>query len=73
MSARVAKKNFGECPECGSKHTTITNYEFDVCDMWLSCQCYRCDSTWSEHGLLIYDGYNKDGIYYDKDGEQLNV
>lgn len=67
------KKNFGTCPECGSKRVGINDYEFDVNDIWLKCQCFRCDNTWSEHGLLFYDGYIKDGIYYDKDGEQLNI
>ena len=61
------------CPYCNSEDTQIGDYEFDVDCLWIEVICSECHKDWSEYALLQYDGYSKDGVSYDKEGEVIET
>ena len=62
------------CPQCGEVHN-IKCYDYECnCGNYYGAvikhfECHKCDNTWKEFYVLVYDGYVDAHGCYDVEGE----
>lgn len=70
------KKSFGDCPYCGEFCCDSDFVDYDGERLFRTVYCSKCGKKFIDIFRIIYDGYetfdeDDDGIFYDKDGNQL--
>lgn len=60
------------CPNCSCGESEVEDTDFDGDYMIRKMYCPVCSAMWREYYRIEYDGYSRDGVSYDRYGNEEN-